>query len=67
MKYTWEQIAEAQDFEHGQEFLKIQDVILLLNAISKSLLPSAKIGEIEGVRREIKKIINELEEKYDPR
>jgi hypothetical protein len=63
VKYTWEQIAESQDFEHGQEFIKIDDVVLILRAISTSLLPGAKLGEVEGVRKEIQKIIKELEEK----
>jgi hypothetical protein len=63
VKYTWEQIAESQDFEHGQEFIKIDDVVLILRAISMSLLPGAIVGEVEGVRREIEKIIKELEEK----
>lgn len=63
MKYTWEQIVESQDFEHGQEFIKTDDVVLILRAISMSLLPDAKIGEVEGVRKEIQKIIKELEDK----
>lgn len=63
MKYTCEEISESQDFEHGQEFMKIQDVTLILKAISKSLLPGAVMGEVEGVRKEIQKIIKELEDK----
>ena len=63
MKYTWEQIAESQSFEYDQEFIKIDDVVLILRAISMSLLPGAVSGEIESVRREISKIIKDLEEK----
>lgn len=63
MKYKINDFVESHDFEHGQEFVKVEDVILLLNAISVKLLPLSGLGQIEYIRHEIKRTITELEEK----
>lgn len=63
MKYKINDFVESHDFEHDQEFVKVEDVILLLNTISVKLLPLSSLGQIEYIRHEIKRTITELKEK----
>ena len=63
MKYTWEELVESTDFEHGQQFVKAEEVIFILNTISARLLPVSNFGQIESIRSDIKKMISELEGK----
>lgn len=60
MKYTLEQILESQEFEHGQEFIKVEDVTVILNTISARLLPVSNFGQIKNIASDIKKIISDL-------
>ena len=57
MKYTFDQIVESQDFEHDQEFVKVEFVIQVLNQIQKSLAPCAFTEKLEFIRADIQ-IIN---------
>ena len=34
-KYTWEELAESHDFEHGQEFVKAEEVVALETRIAE--------------------------------
>ena len=35
MSYTWEELAESQDFEHGQRFVKLEDYQTLEEKVNK--------------------------------
>jgi hypothetical protein len=63
IKYTFDEICESQEFEHGQEFLPKEKVTGFLNMISESLLPFSSIGQIEFIRRSIDESIKQLEKK----
>lgn len=60
MKYTWEQILESQEFEHGQEFIKAEEVTLILNTIFARLLPVSNFGQVKNIASDLKKIISDL-------
>lgn len=62
-KYTFDEICESQDFEHGQEFVPKEKVTSCLEFISKALLAVESSGTIEYVRRSISEAIKQLNEK----
>lgn len=41
-KYTWEELAESQDFEHGQEFITLEEMIEIV-ALSKGQFDIVKM------------------------
>ena len=62
-KYTWEEICDSQEFEHGQEFVPKEKVTSCLEFISKALLAVESSGTVDYVRRSIFEAIKKLEEK----